>query len=45
MAVITDDLFFAAIPELNRRLVAREVSAQDLARAFSKRLEELGPAL
>lgn len=43
MAVIPDDVFFAGIVELNRRLVARELSAVELARAFSDRLERLGP--
>lgn len=40
---MTDDIFFATIPELNKGLVAREFSAVELARAFSERLEQLGP--
>jgi aspartyl-tRNA(Asn)/glutamyl-tRNA(Gln) amidotransferase subunit A len=43
MAEITDDLFFAPIPELNRLLVSKQLSAVDLARAFAGRLQKLGP--
>ena len=43
MAAIPNDVFFATIAELNARLVAREFPAEDLARAFSARLERLGP--
>ncbi|HYW41529.1 MAG TPA: amidase [Bryobacteraceae bacterium] len=43
MAAIGDDVFFAAIPELNARLKDKEFSAEDLARAFAGRLEQLGP--
>jgi len=43
MAAISDDIFFATIPELNRRLLAREFSAEELARAFAERLERIGP--
>jgi aspartyl-tRNA(Asn)/glutamyl-tRNA(Gln) amidotransferase subunit A len=43
MAAIPSDVFFATIPELNTRLKAREFSAEDLARAFSERLMQLGP--
>jgi aspartyl-tRNA(Asn)/glutamyl-tRNA(Gln) amidotransferase subunit A len=43
MAEIGTDIFFATIPELNQRLRAKEFSAEELARAFSRRLEELGP--
>lgn len=43
MAAISPDLFFATIPELNALLVKREISAVELARAFSERLEKLGP--
>src|SRR6266545_1640868 len=43
MASIAADVFFAAIPELNARLKAKEFSAEDLARAFSERLQQLGP--
>ncbi|HLK65598.1 MAG TPA: amidase [Bryobacteraceae bacterium] len=43
MPAIGDDVFFAAIPELNQRLIAREFSAVELARAFANRLEQLGP--
>jgi Asp-tRNA(Asn)/Glu-tRNA(Gln) amidotransferase A subunit family amidase len=37
------ETFFATIPELNSRLVAKEISAEELARAFAARLEQLGP--
>ncbi len=43
MAAIGNDVFFAAIPQLNERLKAHEFSAEDLARAFASRLEQLGP--
>jgi aspartyl-tRNA(Asn)/glutamyl-tRNA(Gln) amidotransferase subunit A len=43
MAAIGNDVFFAAIPELNRGLAAGEFSAEELARAFSERLQQLGP--
>lgn len=43
MAAIGPDVFFAAILELNARLTAKEFSAEDLARAFAVRLEQLGP--
>lgn len=43
MAVFGNDVFFATVPELNARLKAREFSAEDLARAFSERLQQLGP--
>src|SRR6266481_6201984 len=43
MATIGNDVFFATIPELNARLKDKEFSAEDLARAFANRLEQLGP--
>ena len=43
MAEIGEDVFFAAIPEINVRLKSKEFSAEDLARAFATRLERLGP--
>ena len=43
MAAIGTDIFFATLPELNAALKAEEFSAVDLARAFSERLEQLGP--
>lgn len=43
MANSDPDLFFATIAELNAKLKARQVSALELARAFSARLEQLGP--
>ena len=42
MADLGPDVFFATIPELNKRLIAKEFSAQELARAFAARLEQLG---
>ncbi|MGH9663250.1 MAG: amidase, partial [Bryobacteraceae bacterium] len=38
-----EDIFFATIPEINAGLVAREFSARELTRAFSDRLEKIGP--
>ncbi|HVX67792.1 MAG TPA: amidase [Bryobacteraceae bacterium] len=43
MPDFTDDVFFATIGELNAKLTSREFSAVELTRAFSERLEKLGP--
>ena len=43
MADIASDVYFATIPELNKLLTSKEVSAVELTRAFAKRLEQLGP--
>src|SRR5437879_2976425 len=43
MADLTEDLFFSTIPEWNARLKSKQISAVELARAFSARLEKLGP--
>jgi aspartyl-tRNA(Asn)/glutamyl-tRNA(Gln) amidotransferase subunit A len=43
MAAFPPDLFFATIPELNALLVKREISAEEMAKAFADRLERLGP--
>jgi aspartyl-tRNA(Asn)/glutamyl-tRNA(Gln) amidotransferase subunit A len=43
MAVPGSDVFFASVTELNARLVKKEFSAEELARAFADRLEQLGP--
>lgn len=43
MANINDDVFFATITELNAKLREKQFSAVELARAFSERLEKLGP--
>jgi len=43
MAAIGDDLFFATIPEINARLKAKEISAEELTRAFLDRLQQYGP--
>ncbi len=43
MASISGDIFFATIPEINRRLKAKEFSAVELTKAFSDRVEQLGP--
>ena len=40
---MTDDLYFASVSQLNERLRKREVSTVELVRAFSQRLEQLGP--
>ena len=43
MAPMSSDVFFSTAVELNQRLVRREFSAVELARAFGERLEKLGP--
>jgi aspartyl-tRNA(Asn)/glutamyl-tRNA(Gln) amidotransferase subunit A len=43
MAIVNEDVFFAGIADLTKALRAREFSAVELARAFCKRLEKLGP--
>jgi aspartyl-tRNA(Asn)/glutamyl-tRNA(Gln) amidotransferase subunit A len=43
MAEIGGDIFFATIPELNRLLTSREISAVELTRAVASRLGSLGP--
>ena len=43
MAELGSETFFAGIAELNRMLRAKEATALDLARAFGRRLETLGP--
>lgn len=43
MAAPGSDVFFATVGELNARLVKKEFSAEELARAFADRLEQLGP--
>jgi aspartyl-tRNA(Asn)/glutamyl-tRNA(Gln) amidotransferase subunit A len=43
MAAIPTDVFFATATELNTRLKGKEFSAEELARAFSDRLTQLGP--
>src|SRR5271168_640635 len=42
-ASLPDDIFFASITEINQKLKAKEFSAVELAKAFSDRLERLGP--
>ena len=43
MATVSDDVFFAGIADLTRRLHEKEFSAVELTRAFCERLERLGP--
>jgi aspartyl-tRNA(Asn)/glutamyl-tRNA(Gln) amidotransferase subunit A len=43
MATIPDDIFFASITEINQKLKAKQFSVVELTRAFSERLERLGP--
>jgi aspartyl-tRNA(Asn)/glutamyl-tRNA(Gln) amidotransferase subunit A len=38
-----DDLFFATIPELNAMLTSRKISAVELTRQFTARLESIAP--
>ena len=44
MAAFSDDLFYASITELGKRLRAGEFSSVELTRAFLDRLEQIGPA-
>jgi len=43
MAPLSEDVFFSSAVELNQRLVRRDFTAVELARAFGERLEKLGP--
>ncbi len=40
---MADELFFSTIGELSAKLKARQISAVELARAYTDRLEKLGP--
>ncbi len=43
MPAAGNDIFFDTVTELNARLVKKEFSVEELARAFAERLEQLGP--
>src|SRR4051812_25003429 len=43
MPEFTDDLFYSTIGEWNTKIKSKQVSAVELAKAFSARLEKLGP--
>ncbi len=43
MPEFTEELYFSTIAEWNAKLKAKQVSAVELARAFTARLEKLGP--
>src|ERR1700693_337527 len=43
MPEISEELYFSTITEWNTKLKAKQVSAVELARAFTARLEKLGP--
>lgn len=43
MASVPDDVYFASITDLNRRLKDKEFSAVELTRAFIERMEKRGP--
>jgi aspartyl-tRNA(Asn)/glutamyl-tRNA(Gln) amidotransferase subunit A len=45
MANFNEEVFFSTVADLNRRLVAREFTAVELARAFAERLEAAGASL
>src|SRR5262252_5994147 len=45
MPAVPDDVFFATIPDLSSRLKGREFSCEDLTKAFSERLQQIGPRL
>ena len=40
---VSQDLFFASIPEIHERILAKEITSEELTRAFAARLEKLGP--
>jgi aspartyl-tRNA(Asn)/glutamyl-tRNA(Gln) amidotransferase subunit A len=42
MAAIGNDIFFATIPELNAKLIAKEFTVEELSHAFAERLEKEG---
>jgi len=43
MADFTEEQYFATVAEWSAKLKAKEISSQDLTRAFTARLERLGP--
>src|SRR5436190_11464051 len=43
MAEFTEEIFFSTVAEWSAKLKAKQISAQELARAFSARLEKFGP--
>src|SRR3954451_4471773 len=43
MAEFSEELFFSTIGEWNAKLKAKQVSAQELPKAYAARLEKLGP--
>ena len=43
MASVPNDIFFATATEINQKLKAKEFSVVELTRAFSERLQRLGP--
>ena len=42
-AELGPEIFFATVVELGAKIAAKEVSAEELVRAFANRLEQLGP--
>src|SRR5947208_5283131 len=43
MAELSEELFFSTLTEWNAKIKAKQISALELTRAFSARLEKLGP--
>src|SRR5580700_9986397 len=43
MAELAPELFFATVVELGAKIASKEISAEELVRAFANRLEQLGP--
>jgi aspartyl-tRNA(Asn)/glutamyl-tRNA(Gln) amidotransferase subunit A len=43
IAELAPDIFFASVVELGVKIAAKEISAEELVRAFANRLEQLGP--
>src|SRR5580658_3162290 len=43
MAELAPEIFFATVVELGAKIAAKEISVEELVRAFANRLEQLGP--
>src|SRR5437868_12280903 len=41
--MVSDDIYFASITEINQKLKAKQFSAVELTKAFCDRLERVGP--
>ena len=43
MAELGTEIYYATVVELNAKIAAKEISAEELVRAFANRLQQLGP--